>query len=300
MKFAFIQAHAEQHRIVTMCRVLQVSKAGYYAWSNRPLSARAVEDAQLVEDIKDIHRRSRRTYGSPRVHEELKADGKAHGEKRIARIMHAEGIRAKQPRRFRVTTDSNHAHPVAPNVLARQFGVHDANGVRPVKRPLNQVWIGDITYLTTREGWLYLAVILDLASRRVIGWAMRHTLEGALTRDALQMALTTRQPASGVLHHTDRGSQYAAGDYQALLTAHGMKCSMSRVGDCWDNAVAESFFATLKRELADDADWTTREDARTAVFEYIEVWYNRQRRHSSLGYVSPVAYELEYEFKEAA
>lgn len=296
MKFAFIQAHAEQHHIVTMCRVLAVSKAGYYAWVKRPPSARAEQDAQLAEDIKEIHRRSRRTYGSPRVHEELKADGKAHGEKRIARIMHAEGIRAKPPRRFRVTTDSNHVHPIAPNVLDRRFGVHDGNGVRPV----NQVWIGDITYLPTREGWLYLAVILDLASRRVIGWAMRHTLEGALTRDALLMALATRQPAPGVLHHTDRGSQYAAGDYQALLTTHGMACSMSRVGDCWDNAVAESFFATLKRELADDADWATREDARTAVFEYIEVWYNRQRRHSSLGYVSPVAYELAHEFKNAA
>jgi putative transposase len=162
------------------------------------------------------------------------------------------------------------------------------------------VWVGDITYLTTREGWLYLAVILDLASRRVIGWAMRHTLEGALTRDALTMALVGRRPAPGVLHHTDRGSQYAAADYRAVLTAHGMECSMSGVGDCWDNAVAESFFATLKRELADEADWTTRDEARTAVFEYIEVWYNRQRRHSSLGYLSPVAYELQQKFTHAA
>jgi putative transposase len=296
MKFAFIQAHAEAHHIVTLCRVLAVSKAGYYAWIKRPPSARAEQDAQLAADIKTIHRRSRRTYGSPRVQEELKAEGKHHGEKRVARIMRDGGIRAKAPRRFRGTTDSTHAHPVAPNLLDRHFSVRDANGVRAV----NRIWVGDITYLSTREGWLYLAVILDLASRRVIGWAMRHTLEGALTRDALLMALIDRRPSAGVLHHTDRGSQYAAGEYQALLAARGMTCSMSRVGDCWDNAVAESFFATLKRELADDANWATREEARTAVFEYIEVWYNRQRRHSSLGYLSPVAYELQQEFMKAA
>jgi putative transposase len=155
------------------------------------------------------------------------------------------------------------------------------------------VWVGDITYLMTREGWLYLAIVLDLASRRVIGWAMRHTLEGALTRDALTMALTGRCPKPGTLYHSDQGSQYAAADYRDVLTANAMECSMSRVGNCWDNAVAESFFATLKRELADDADWATREEARTAVFEYIEVWYNQQRRHSSLGYLSPAAFELE-------
>ena len=190
-----------------------------------------------------------------------------------------------------IATDSKHTHPVAPNVLDRDFGVRDADG----RRPVNRVWVGDITYLTTREGGLYLAIVLDLGSRRVIGWAMRHTLEGALTRAALTMALSDRQPESGVLHHSDRGSQYAAGAYQDMLTAHGMGCSMSRVGNCWDNAVAESFFATLKRELADDADWATREEARTAVFEYIEVWYNQQRRHSSLGYLSPAAFELQHE-----
>jgi len=296
MKFAFIQTHAMAHAIGTMCRVLRVSKAGYYAWVKRPPSARAAHDEQLAARITTIHQRSRRTYGSPRVHAELHAEGKHHGKKRVARLMRTQGLRAKTARRFRVTTDSTHAHPVAPNVLDRDFGVRDANGMRPV----NRVWVGDITYLTTREGWLYLAVVLDLASRRVIGWAMRHTLDGALTRDALLMALTGRQPGAGVLHHTDRGSQYAAGEYQALLTAHGMTCSMSRVGDCWDNAVAESFFATLKRELLPNATWATHEEARTAVFEYIEVWYNRQRRHSSLGYLSPVAYELQQEFTQAA
>lgn len=284
MRFAFIAGHTTEYHVTTMCRVLKVSKAGYYAWVNRPPSGHAVDDEQLAEAIKVIHSTSRGTYGSPRVHEELKAQGKQHGEKRVARIMREEGIRAKTPRRFRVTTDSKHAHPIAPNSLARQFAVEQV-------ATADRVWVGDITYLTTREGWLYLAIVLDLASRRVIGWAMRHTLEGALTRDALTMALAGRHPGPGVLHHTDRGSQYAAGDYRALLTAHAMECSMSRVGDCWDNAVAESFFATIKRELADGADWATRDEARTAVFEYIEVWYNRHRRHSSLGYLSPVDYE---------
>lgn len=284
MKFAFIGAHAAEFHITTMCRVLLVSKAGYYAWVKRPPSARAEANAQLTLEIATIHAWSRGTYGSPRVHEELKAHGTSCSVNRIARLMQEDDIRVTARRRFRVTTDSHHAHPIAPNTLDRQFTV-ESNGV------VNRTWVGDITYLTTRDGWLYLAVVLDLASRRVIGWAMRHTLAGELTRDALTMALTSRRPAAGVLHHTDRGSQYAAGDYQVLLAAHEMECSMSGVGDCWDNAVAESFFATLKRELADGADWQTRDEARTAVFEYIEVWYNRQRRHSSLGYLSPIDYE---------
>jgi len=198
--------------------------------------------------------------------------------------MRVEGVRATQRRRFRVTTDSRHAHPVAPNVLGRRFAVEQ------VAVP-DRVWAGDITYIATREGWLYVAVVLDLGSRRVIGWAMRHTLERGLTLDALTMALGQRQPGAGVLHHSDRGSQYACGEYQALLTQHSMTCSMSRKGDCWDNAVVESFFATLKAELVDAADWATREAARAALFAYIEVWYNRQRRHSSLGYLSPLQYE---------
>ena len=286
MKFAFIAGHALEFHVTTMCRVLDVKKASYYAWLQRPPSAHAMADAQLADAITVIHTTTRRRYGSPRVHEELKAQGHAHGEKRVARIMQEEGLRGKTARRFRVTTDSNHAHPIAPNLIDRQFAVTEGAA-------LDRVWVGDITYLTTREGWLYLAVVLDLASRRVIGWAMRHTLEGGLTRDALTMALTGRQPEPGTLHHSDRGSQYAAGDYQEMLIAHAMECSMSRVGNCWDNAVAESFFATLKRELADDVDWATRDEARTAVFEYIEVWYNQQRRHSSLGYLSPVAFELQ-------
>jgi putative transposase len=286
MRFAFIAAHTEAFHVPTMCRVLRVKKASYDAWVNRPPSERALKDAELADAIKGIHDTSRRTYGSPRVHAELKAQGKPHGEKRVARLMQEDGLRATTSRRFRVTTDSNHAHPIAPNVLDRQFAVAPA-------APPDRVWVGDITYLTTREGWLYLAVVLDLGSRRVIGWAMRHTLEGALTRDALTMALTGRQPEPGLLHHSDRGSQYAAGEYQDLLAAHAVECRMSRVGNCWDNAVAESFFATLKRELADGADWATREEARTAVVEYIELWYNQQRRHSSLGYLSPAAFEVQ-------
>lgn len=296
MRFAFLHAHAEQFHIVTMCRVLAVSKAGYYAWvarRTRAPSARAQENVELTAVITAIHHRSRRAYGSPRVHAELAAQGRCHSEKRVARLMQQAGLRATAARAFRVTTDSNHTLPIAANVLARDFSVS-------TPRPLNRVWVGDITYLTTREGWLFLAVILDLASRRVIGWAMRHTIDAGLTRDALRMALRTRRPAAGVLHHTDRGSQYAAGEYQALLAAHDMTCSMSRTGDCWDNAVAESFFASLKRELMTGPRWATRDEARTAVFDYIERWYNRERRHSSLGYLSPVAYERQLETTLAA
>lgn len=284
MKFAFIAGHTDEFHITTMCRVLLVSKAGYYAWVTRQPSALEDANAQLTLTIASVHEWSRGTYGSPRVHAELAALGHGCSVNRIARLMQAEGIGVTPRRRFRVTTDSAHAHPIAPNTLDRQFAVAPTD-------VLNRTWIGDITYLATREGWLYLAVVLDLASRRVIGWAMRHTLAGALTLDALAMALAARRPGPGVLYHSDRGSQYAAGDYQALLTANGMTCSMSRVGDCWDNAVAESFFASLKRELADRADWRTRDDACTAIFEFIEVWYNRQRRHSTLGYRSPVDYE---------
>lgn len=223
MRYAFIERHRAEHAVVTMCRVLAVAKAGYYAWRGREPSARARADARLAVEIKAAHRKSRRTYGSPRVHAELRARGVVCSEKRVARVMREEGIRAKPRRRFRVTTDSRHGEPVAPNVLDRQFGLET------IAAP-DRVWAGDITYVPTREGWLYLAVVLDLASRRVIGWAMRHTLERGLPLDALRMALAHRQPGPGVLHHSDRGSQYACGDYQALLAAHGLRCSMSRRG----------------------------------------------------------------------
>jgi putative transposase len=269
-----------------MCRVLGVSKAGYYAWRDRAPSARAEADQCLAREIRAVHRRSRATYGSPRVHAELRAQGVRVSAKRGARVMRAEGRRAKPRRRFRVATDARHGEPVAPNVLDRQFAVEQVAGP-------DRVWASGITYVATRAGWLYLAVVLDLASPRVVGWAMRHKLERGLTLDALGMAVAQRRPAAGVLHHADRGSQYACGEYQALLAQRGMTCSMSRTGDCWDNAVAESFLATLKAERVAGADWPTRAAARAALFEYIDVWYNRQRRHSSLGYRSPVQYERE-------
>jgi len=286
VKYACIQCHAGTYAVTLMCRVLRVSRTGYYAWLCRPPSARARANLALLTAIRAVHRHSRHTYGSPRVTRELQAQGYRCSEPRIARLMRAAGVQGKRRRRFRVTTDSRHGEPIAPNRLQRQFAV---NAIPDVDR----VWASDITYVPTQEGWLYLAVVLDLASRRVIGWAMRHTLERGLTLDALQMALAHRQPAPGVVHHSDRGSQYACGDYQALLAVHRMTCSMSRKGDCWDNAVVESFFATLKTELVEDATWATREAARTAIFEYIEGWYNRERRHSSLGYRSPMLYEVE-------
>lgn len=297
MRYSFIsdhasEFHASEFKVLSMCRVLEVSRSGYYAWRVRREcgpSKRARVDQDLTVRIRAVHRKSRKRYGSPRVHRELKNQGIHVGEKRVARVMRANGIRAKQTRKFHVTTtDSSHAHPIAENVLDRKFSVADI--IAP-----NRVWASDITYIPTTEGWLYLAVILDLFSRRVVGWSMKHTMERLLTLDALRMALSQRTPGLGVLHHSDRGSQYACGDYRELLRQNGMTCSMSRKGDCWDNAVAESFFATLKKELVNDAAWQTREEARAALFEYIEVWYNRVRRHSSIDYLSPADYEAKCE-----
>ena len=285
MRHHCIRRHEGAYAVALMCRVLRVSRAGYYAWRRRATPVRLVADAALTTAIAGVHRRSRRTYGSPRVHAELRAQGTRVGRKRVARLMRHAGLVARPRRRFVVTTASTPAYPVAANTLDRQFAVAAIGGP-------DRVWASDITYLPTREGWLYLAVVLDLGSRRVVGWAMRHTLAQELTLAALTMALAQRCPQRGVLHHSDRGGQYAAGAYRAQLAAAGMECSMSKKGDCWDNAVAESFFATVKTELVAGADWPTREAARAAVFEYIEVWYNRQRRHSALGYLSPMAYEL--------
>lgn len=268
-----------------MCRALGVSRSGYYAWRKRGRSARAEADARLRVDIRAAHERGRRTYGSPRVHRELRAAGIRCGKKRIERLMREDGLRARRPRRFRTTTtDSRHPFPTAPNRLERRFGVQEI-------QELDRVWAGDITYVPTREGWLYLAVVLDLASRRVVGWAMRDTLEAVLAIDALEMALQSRRPSAGLLHHSDRGVQYACHAYRELLEAEGIQVSMSRTGDCWDNAVVESFFSTLEWELIGESHWRTRAEARTALFDYIECFYNRQRRHSSLGYLSPAAYE---------
>jgi putative transposase len=274
-----------------MCRVLEVSVAGFYAYLKRPASWRAVIDELLMAHIRLAFAESGETYGAPRVLEELREAGLPTSQKRVARLMRADGLVAR-PRKGRrvVTTNANHADPIAPNLVDRQF---DVNGVA-----VNRVWLGDITYVPTREGPLYLATVLDLASRRCVGWAMRDHMEVELVLSALRMARDARHPAPGLIFHSDRGSQYASGEYRAELAAHGMKASMSGTGDCYDNAVAESFFATLEFELLMKSDWHTRAEARRAIFRYIEAWYNRKRRHSTLGYVSPAAYEAQ--FQEAA
>ncbi len=289
MRFAFIATEKACYPVALMCRVLQVSRAGYYAWCKRPPSPRALKDQTLALEVAAIHAHSHARYGSPRVHAELRARGQRTGRKRVARLMRAAGLRARGRRRFRATTDSVHAMAIKRNLLARRFAVPAPN----------TSWVGDITYLWTLEGWLYLAVILDLFSRRVVGWAVSERLERGVALDALQMALTDRQPPQGLLHHSDRGSQYASHEYQQLLAAWGVLSSMSRKGNCWDNAVAESFFATLKLELAYQSRWRTRSQARSEVFEYIELFYNRQRRHSALGYLSPGEFELRYQRQPA-
>jgi putative transposase len=282
MKFQFIRDHREDFPVRLMCRVLEVSPSGFYDWLGRPESARAAEDRALVAKIQAVHGDSRRTYGSPRVHASLKAEGYRIGRKRVARLMRENDIRAKAKRTFQATTDSRHDHPVAPNLLDRQFTVAAPN----------MVWLADISYIPTREGWLYLAVVLDLHSRQVVGWAMDEEMPQELTLAALDMALKRRRPLPGLMHHSDRGSQYAAKAYQARLAEHGIVCSMSRKGNCWDNAPMESFFHTLKTERVHHRDYQTRAEARRDIFEYIEVFYNRQRRHSTLGYLSPVQFEV--------
>jgi transposase InsO family protein len=286
MRFAFIDQHARIFHITTMCRVLEVSRAGYYAWRARPLCERVKDDRVLTEKIREIQRQVKQRYGRPRMRMELKALGFACGKHRVGRLMREAGLQAKSAPKFRVTTQSDHQKPVAPNVLDRQFSVT----TNPDLAHPDRVWAGDITYIPTREGWLYLAVMLDLASRRVVGWALSLRLDQELALAALRMALTHRG-AQGGLHHSDRGVQYASGAYQQLLTQAGFTPSMSRVGNCWDNAVVESFFATLTKELLVDGISATRADASCELFEFIEIWYNRKRRHSTLGYRTPVEYE---------
>nr|WP_103027164.1 IS3 family transposase [Salinibacter altiplanensis] len=296
-KYQFMQACASDHSVVMMSRVLGVSRSRYYAWLKRPESQREKNDRRLLTMIKAIHRESRQTYGSPRVHAELRSRGVRCGENRVARLMRENDIQAKQRATFKCTTNSDHDLPVAPNRLDRQF---EADGP-------NRKWTCNITYVSTREGWLYLSVVLDLFSRRVVGHAMKATLESELATEALQMALTRRtlkgpskkgpsKSSSEVdpLCHSDRGSQYASGDYQALLDQAGITCSMSRRGDCYDNAVTESFFGTLETELTGHRDYQNRSKARTDIFEYIEAFYNRKRRHSALGYLSPAEYEARH------
>ncbi len=281
MTFRFIEEHQGQWPVRLLCDALGVSPAGYYAWRERPASTRQREQDALLVEIRAIHAEFHARYGSPRVHAELAARGHDRCVNTVAKLMHDHGIRAKTARKFRCTTDSNHDLPVAENLLGRQFDPESPN----------EAWVADITYIPTREGWLYLAAVEDLYSRRVVGWSMSARLESRLVVDALALAVERRLPGAGLLAHSDRGSQYASDHYQLLLAKHGITCSMSRRADCWDNAPMESFFASLKKELVHDADFATRAEARAAIVEYIEVFYNTKRRHSSLGYVSPAEYE---------
>jgi transposase InsO family protein len=281
-----IRQYRDQYDIAVMCDALGVSRTGFYAAEKRrqlPLGPRARANQRLRVEIRAIHRESDERYGAPKIYHELQARGTACGRHRVARLMREEQLRAQRPRAFRVTTQSTHAYPVAPNLLARRFAP-SAYGER------DRVWVGDISYLWTAEGWLYLAVLLDLASRRVIAWCADTCLDHSLTLRPLRQALQVRQPAPGLIHHSDRGVQYAATAYRETLTAHGAVSSMSRRGNCWDNAVAESFFATLKTELVHRVSWPTRAAAQQDLERFL-IWYNHQRRHAALQYQSPVDYE---------
>lgn len=288
--FSFIDAEKAQFPVAVLCATLGVSRPGYYAYKRRGVSVRSTRDVGLSAEIEQIHRDSRAAYGSPRIHEELRERGECVSRKRVIRLMQAQGIRGKKHRAFRVTTLSHHALPIAPNVLGRSFTASAPN----------QKWVGDITYIQTKEGWLYLAVLIDLFSRRVVGWAMSDSLETELASKALRMALQARRPPRGLIHHTDRGCQYASAAYRKLLQEHGIVASMSRKANCWDNAPAESFFATLKTELVHDIEFESRDHASRVLFEYIEVFYNRKRRHSTLAYDTPVAFEFEFDKSRAA
>jgi putative transposase len=282
VKFAFIRDHRGTFPTGSLCRALGVSRSGFYAWIDRAPSPTAARRDGLVEQIRRAHREARSVYGSPRVHRELRARGVACCENTVAKLMREHGIRSKARRRFVPrTTDGRHGRPVAPNALAREFYPDKAD----------TAWSADITYVPTAEGWLYLATVIDPCSRKVIGWATADHLRAELACEALGMALTHRRPRGEVLHHSDRGVQYASDAYRRLLAEHGLEASMSRKGNCWDNAVAESFFSTLKRELVHHEAYAGREEAQRSLFEYIEVFYNRRRRHSTLGYRSPVEFE---------
>ncbi len=279
-RYRFIEVEKVNHAIRTLCRVLQVSRAAYYHWSIEPLSARARADMALTDRIAAIHARSRQTYGAPRVHAELQVCGDRHGRKRVARLMHAAGLAGRIPRRYRHTTVADPLTEI-PDLVRRNF-----TPTHP-----NQLWVGDITYIRTWEGWLYLATLLDCYSRRVVGWAMADHLRTELPLRALHMALARRHPTGTLINHTDRGCQYTSEAYTKVLASHGIRSSLSRPANCWDNAVAESFFSTLKLDLVYRHSWPTRAAAKSAIFEYIEVFYNRERRHSTLGNLSPADYE---------
>lgn len=273
--------HRELFPIRRMCKVLAVSTSGYYAWRQRPASMREMANQELTEIISDVFAESRETYGSPRVYHVLKARGIRCSENRVARLMKKHHICAKQSRRFKSTTKRNKAHPVAPNLLKRQF---------VAERP-DQIWLSDISYIQSGEGWLYLAAILDMCTRRIVGWSMSDRAASTLTRQALEMALVQRRPSAGLILHSDQGSQYTDGHYQAMLRAGGLVPSMNAAGTWYDNAPMESFFGTLKSELVYHCEYRTRDEARASIFDYIETFYNRRRLHSSLGYLAPDAFE---------
>jgi putative transposase len=282
--FAWIEERHDEWPITVLCRVLGVSRSGFYAWRARDASAAEERREELTEEVKEIHAQVKARYGSPRIHAELVARGHGCCVNMVAQVMREAGIAAKTKRKFRQTTDSNHPYPVAENVLDRDFDPDQPN----------TSWVADVTYIPTREGWLYLAVVEDLFSRKVVGWSMDATMTSRLVVDALEMALVGRlkgSSSSGLVAHSDRGSQYASEHYQRRLREERITCSMSRRGNCWDNAAMESFFASLKKELVHDEDYATREEAKASIFEYIEAFYNRVRRHSSLGYVAPDEYE---------
>ncbi len=283
MKFAFIEEHLTQFPVGASCAVLGVSRSGYYARRGRPASARSERREELALKITAVHAENRRVYGSPRVYQVLKARGERVCENTVADVMRERAIRAKGRKKFvpRTTDDGDHGMPVAQNVLDRQFEAE-----LPGRK-----WAADITYVPTDEGWLYLAGVIDLCSRKVVGWSMADHMRTDLVTDALAMAVERRKPGEGLLHHSDRGSQYASEDYVRMLRSHGMTASMSGRGECWDNAPAESFWATLKTELVHHERYATREQARASIFEYVEVFYNRERLHSALGYKSPEAFE---------
>ena len=281
MRYQAISENVARFPIRLMCRCLQVSPAGFYAWQGRPESAHHKEDRTLAHAISVAHHESRQTYGTPRIQATLKACDVTVSRRRIGRLMRWQGLHARVRRRFKATTHSQHHHPVAENILDRQFTVNEPN----------ITWAGDITAVATAAGWLYLAVVIDLYSRRVVGWAMQERMTQDLAHTALLMAIHDRKPPPGTLYHTDRGSQYCAEASQQILADHGLIASMSRKGNCWDNACAESFFGSLKQELVYHTHYATREEARKDIFNYIEVFYNRQRRHSTIGYMSPIEFE---------
>ena len=284
MKYEFIRQHRKEHKVIRLCEVMEVSTSGFYDWLDRPESERSGENRRLTEKIRHYDQQSREIYGSPKIHTDLVVDGETCGIHRVARLMRKAGIQSKMARKFVVTTDSKNTMEPAPDRLQRQFVVDQPD----------QAWVCDTTFIATREGWMYLAVVVELFSRQVIGWAMGANNNAVLVQDALTMALWRRGKVKDVIVHSDQGSTYASNDYQKQLKRNTLLCSMARKGDCFDNAVAESFFGTLKNELVHHQDYHSRAEARQSIFEYIEVFYNRQRRHAFLGYLTPVDYEAKH------